>query len=116
MENQGIGEKNHNDPPAPHHQSQKKQRCDATKDCWRLAVAISASGRRLWPCPYEGLRDEHGPLIRCDRRSAVKFIAEVKCFADSVAERVIVWAGQDAVAGISSGVHQKRLPSGGFDV
>jgi hypothetical protein len=55
--------------------------------------------------PYKCLRDIHGVASRSDRRSAVKFVAEVERFTDPYAECIIVRTGQDPVARIATRSH-----------
>jgi hypothetical protein len=66
--------------------------------------------------PYECLSDVYDLPNRSDGRPAMKFIAEVERLADSVAELVVVGAGQDPVARKVIRVHARRLPADLFRV
>ena len=67
---------------------------------------IATAGSWLRSSPYKCLHDIHGASSRCDRRPAVKFVAEVEGFTDADAECVIIGTGQDSVARVVTRGHR----------
>jgi hypothetical protein len=78
------------------------------------AIGISPPGNWLLSAPYKCLRDIHGVPSRCDRRSAVKFVAKVERFTDSETKCVIVGTGQNPIARIATRGHDRRLQAGRY--
>jgi len=78
------------------------------------AIGTSPQGSWLLSSPYKCLRDIHGFPGRGDRRSAVKFVAEVNRFTDPETECVIVGTGQNPIARIVTRGHDRRLQPGRY--
>jgi hypothetical protein len=92
-----------------HPRVEPRLRLGATVSDVHSAVGAHPLRSRFSLRPHECLRNNYGFPRRRDCRTAVKFVAEVECFTNPMAERVVVGTCQDAVSRVASRRHEQRI-------